>query len=274
MIYKGIGRDFASILASQGFNIIVISRTKEKVDRVSDELESEFQVKTGRIVIDLEHFPSDNFKPSKLLNDINNIIGNEKLRILVCNAGNSDLAVHFTDKTLERNISLMKLNMISTVSIIQTLIPRLVQDGKDERTKGGIITLSAITAFIGAPTFAVSAANKSFIRNFSLSIRAEFKDHLRVLVANPLAVRSNIVKNEHWNAIESIDFVNGVLKAFSKGDSESAGPPYHDVQAFYYRVFASQGFFNWFYYATLDENSRTLERKIDKRPLEEKLKLF
>lgn len=243
------------------------------MEKVCKELEQNNNIKTGYISIDLELFPSKEFSSELLVKKVEEIIGKDKLKLLVCNAGMSDLAVHFTDKPLERNLSLMKLNMFSTVALVQTLIPRLVKDSLEDKIKGGLITLSAVTSLIAAPTFAISAANKSFVRGFTRSLAYEFKDNLQVMVANPLAVSSGIVKEKMWNVYPADRFVSGILKSFSQGKEEACGTLFHDLQCYYYRVFATQSMFNWFYTIMLDENSRVLGRKIDKRPVVEKLGL-
>lgn len=48
----GIGKCYAQNLAAKGLNIALLSRSRQKLDRVGDELEKSYGVQTKRVVVD------------------------------------------------------------------------------------------------------------------------------------------------------------------------------------------------------------------------------
>lgn len=241
--------------------------------KVCAELSSFYNVQTNYLVVDLSHFPSNQLTANKFEKIIEDTLGNDNLSLVMCNAGMSDLARHFTDISLERNIDLMNLNMTANITIIQTLLPFMIKSYLKTNIKSGLMITSALTGFLPIPTFALSTANKMFLRQFVESIRYEFREYIKVMVSNPIAVESNILKGKHIDAITPTCFTKGVLDDFSKGFQTSSGILRHDFELFCYKYLIPSFIVPKMYFYGMAYNSRLLERPVDTRPLEEKLQL-
>ena len=104
---KGLGKACAIALAEAGANLIIISRTKKDLDKVS-KIIKKFKVKCKSYVCDVTNY-----------NHIKSIINEQsRIDILINNAGNN-IPEHFT-KVKTRNMEyLVKVNTIATFNIAQ-----------------------------------------------------------------------------------------------------------------------------------------------------------
>ena len=104
---KGLGKACAIALAEAGANLIIISRTKKDLDKVS-KIIKKFKVKCKSYVCDVTNY-----------NHIKSIINEQsRIDILINNAGNN-IPEHFT-KVKTRNMEyLEKVNTIATFNIAQ-----------------------------------------------------------------------------------------------------------------------------------------------------------
>tara|TARA_B100000427_G_C15454678_1_gene571231 strand:+ start:350 stop:1117 length:768 start_codon:yes stop_codon:yes gene_type:complete len=136
---KGLGKACAIALAEAGANLIIISRTKKDLDKVS-KIIKKFKVKCKSYVCDVTNY-----------NHIKSII-NEQLRIdiLINNAGNN-IPEHFT-KVKTRNMEyLVKVNTIATFNIAQLCALKMIKSKNRKKIGGAIINMSSQMGHVGGP---------------------------------------------------------------------------------------------------------------------------
>lgn len=92
-----------------------------------------------------------------------------KLNILINNAGQG-LHGQFIDQPAEVIETMLRLNMSSVTSLTQDVATEMAEHGG-----GHILLVSSLTSFMPAPTYAVYATTKAYVRNFGEALHAELK---------------------------------------------------------------------------------------------------
>lgn len=207
---SGIGYGYAIALAKRGFNVILVARRKDRLEVLRKEVEA-----LGVEALVLERDLSDATPQAikKLVADM----GQRDIGVLVANAGISEIAYHFSDRSLERNTEMVHLNCLSLVLLMQELLPKLVN--RPTGLRSGVVTLGALNARIPMPQFALSAGTKAFIRQFSMVAGKTLDGSVDVLCAHPFAVQSEIVKVDAkscmgrlWTISTPEQFCEGTLR--------------------------------------------------------------
>ena len=136
---KGLGKACAIALAEAGANLIIISRTKKDLDKVS-KIIKKFKVKCKSYVCDVTNY-----------NHIKSIINEQsRIDILINNAGNN-IPEHFT-KVKTRNMEyLVKVNTIATFNIAQLCALKMIKSKNRKKIGGAIINMSSQMGHVGGP---------------------------------------------------------------------------------------------------------------------------
>ena len=136
---KGLGKACAIALAEAGANLIIISRTKKDLDKVS-KIIKKFKVKCKSYVCDVTNY-----------NHIKSIINEQsRIDILINNAGNN-IPEHFT-KVKTRNMEyLVKVNTIATFNIAQLCALKMIKSKNRKKLKEAIINMSSQMGHVGGP---------------------------------------------------------------------------------------------------------------------------
>ena len=150
----GIGLQYALQLAAKGFNIVLISRSEEKLRTLSREITVKFDVKTKIIVYDFTKV--DGYE------NISKELHNLDIGILVNNVGTNYGGPVLQGKNdLQKTFDIMAVNMFSCVGVSHAVIK-----GMCERKRGLMIHISSISAKINYPGANVYAATKIFMNKF------------------------------------------------------------------------------------------------------------
>ncbi|KAI4901923.1 hypothetical protein NFI96_015036, partial [Prochilodus magdalenae] len=162
----GIGKAYAQELASWGLNVVIISRSKEKLDRVAKDIE----LKTGAKVVTI----SADFTKDDIYEGIKENIQGLDVAILVNNVGILPTQIPCrlleTDHLEEKINQLINCNIKTMVKMCHIVLPGMV-----ERGRGIVLSVSSGIAKIPCPTYALYAATKVFVERFSQSLQAEYK---------------------------------------------------------------------------------------------------
>lgn len=176
---SGIGEALAYEYAAKDYIVVLGARNIEKLKAVQDKLHAmgkEVLVVRTDVSIeeDCKHLIAETIKK---YNGIN---------ILINNAGISMRAL-FKDVDLKVLKQLMDVNFWGTVFCTKYALPYLL------KSKGSVVGVVSIAAFIGLPARSGYAASKYAIRGFLDTLRVEnLKTGLHVLVAAPGYTSSNI----------------------------------------------------------------------------------
>ena len=163
---SGIGLTVSKYLAQAGAHVLLLARTKDKLDEVKAEIEAEGG-KASVFPCDLNDMESIDAVSKEILASVDHI------DILINNAGRSiRRAVHesidrFHD--FERN---KPLNYFGAVRLVLNLLPHMMQ-----RKDGQIINISSIGVLANATRFSAYVASKAALDAFSRCLSAEVHSH-------------------------------------------------------------------------------------------------
>ncbi len=180
---SGIGAEFARQLAAKQINLVLIARSEDKLQELALQLQSRHGIQTYAIAQDLT-IP-------RAGSTIFEKIQHQGLRIdlLVNNAGFGDYGT-FSDRPLEKQLSMIQLNVNVLVELTGLFLPAMKQRGE-----GGIINISSIAGFQPFPKMSVYAATKAFVLNFTEALWAENKETgIKILAVCPGPTESQFFK--------------------------------------------------------------------------------
>ncbi len=161
---SGIGRELVNCFAKDGYNVILVSRVQEELERIASEVSSVYGIEAIAIASDLMEENAakelyENVKSRGL-----------KVDILVNDAGQGVYG-EFVDTDLERELKIIHLNINSLVVLTKLFLKDMVANGS-----GKILQLASVVSKAPSPLMAVYAGTKAFVYNFTQSLINELKD--------------------------------------------------------------------------------------------------
>jgi NAD(P)-dependent dehydrogenase (short-subunit alcohol dehydrogenase family) len=188
---SGIGRATAELAGRHGAKVLLVSRTKEKLN----ELKGEIEAGGGRAYV----YPTD-------LSDLDEC--EAMVRKVLADHGSVDILVNNAGRSIRRSIEAsydrfhdfqrtMQLNYFGAVKLILAVLP-----GMRQRKRGHIINISSIGTQAYPPRFGAYVASKSALAALSRCIGPEVADdgvavtniHMP-LVRTPMIAPTGIYKN-------------------------------------------------------------------------------
>ena len=199
---KGLGKACAIALAEAGAKVIILSRTKSDLDKVSKIIK---KTKGSS-----KSFVCDVTKP----NEFNKILKKiTRLDILVNNAGNNR-PEHFTKVKQENMNYLTNLNMKAAFNIAQLCSQKMVKAKNRKKIGGSIIHMSSQLGKVGCEGRNVYNMNKFGIEGLARGMAVELAEYgIRVNTVCPTFVETPMVKKFFKNK----KFKNQVLKNIPLG---------------------------------------------------------
>ncbi|SEN69805.1 SDR family oxidoreductase [Paenibacillus sp. OK076] len=176
---SGIGEAYARELAARGSHVIVVARSKDKLELLAKDLKATYGVNTYPLVSDLSKLGA----AEELAEKVKEL--GLKVNILINNAGFGTDG-RFEETSMERYREMVDLNITSLMDMTAQFLPYM-QHHKD----GIIVNVSSFLAFYPFPYMGAYAATKAFVLSFSESLWAENK-HLgiRVMALCPGATKT------------------------------------------------------------------------------------
>jgi uncharacterized protein len=180
---SGIGEAYAERLAGDGWDVMVLARSGERLSELAARLNQAHGVSVQAVQADLS-------RPGEI-ERIGGQIGAMPVDMLVNNAGLGRY-MPFTDLAAAQAAELVDLNVLAPVLLTRAVLPGMLA-----RSRGTIINIASLLAFSGAvqipflPKRVVYASTKSFLVTFSQALAAEVGDRgVQVQVVCPGMVRS------------------------------------------------------------------------------------
>ncbi len=158
---SGIGRELAKCFAADGCRLILVSRKRNALQELAEELHRAHGTQS-------EVLPADLAEPGAPLRIFEHLQNNgTKADVLVNNAG---FGAHgpFVSLPLERQLEMVQVNVTALVHLSRLFLPGMVQ-----RKRGGILNVASTAAFQPGPGLAVYYATKAFVLSFSEAISEE-----------------------------------------------------------------------------------------------------
>jgi short-subunit dehydrogenase len=160
---KGLGKHFARALAARKQNVILVARSKDKLEALASELRNAHGILAESLEFDLAS-PGAGLQLAQKLRD-----HDFQVEWLVNNAGFGERG-EFLDLSLERQLQMIHLHNTAVVELTYQLLPAMIEAGR-----GGIINVSSLAGFQPVPYAAMYSATKSFLTTFSMALREELR---------------------------------------------------------------------------------------------------
>lgn len=193
---EGIGLELTRLFAADKHNLIIAARKEEKLKKVKEEIEKEFNVKVKTISCNLS---ADNSceKICEFVDKNNLVVDN-----LINNAGVGCFG-YFNELDVKKQEELIKINVLALTDLTNHFLKEMI-----ERRSGGILNVASTAAFSAGPKMSTYYASKAFVLSLTEAIHEEAKQYgVKVSCLCPGAVKTgfqkkaNIVKNEKAEAL-------------------------------------------------------------------------
>ena len=159
---EGIGRVFATKLAEQGDNLIVVARNRERLESLAADLSGRHGVSVQVLTQDLGVAGS-----AKAVFDACSRWPVDKL---VNNAGIEVPLRPFQESDAAAITAMLQLNIIALTELTRHFLPQIIASG------GAIVNVASHAAFQPVPYMAAYSASKSYVLHFSEALHAELSD--------------------------------------------------------------------------------------------------
>lgn len=185
---SGMGLDMAKYLLKLGYDVIAVSKNKNKLKDVYKDYDN---VK----LIDLDLTKKNNcIKLYDMLKD-------ENIDILINNAGFGD-AGNFSETSLDKELDMIDLNIRAYHILTKLFLKDFIK-----RDYGRILNVASMAGFMPGPYMATYYATKSYVVNLSLAIYEELKrdkSNVKISVFCPGPVKTNFdrVANVKFNMMQ------------------------------------------------------------------------
>lgn len=183
---SGIGYQMALYLDELGYDLILVSRDKEKLQQMQNKLKNEPKI----IVADLSI--------ESKVKEVYVLCKNENIDILINNAGFGDFG-KFDETDLTKEMEMLDLN----IKAVHILTKMFLKDMK-KRDSGYILNVASSAAFVPGPLMATYYSTKAYVLRLTTSIYEELRrDKSNVVVSclcpGPVATNFNKVAGVNFS---------------------------------------------------------------------------
>lgn len=159
----GIGAAIAEELATLGTDLVVVARSKDRLDELADRLRTDHGVGVEVLSADLLDPDERALVEDRLRSD------DAPVDLLVNNAGVGQSGP-FLDSDADRAEQQIALNAVVLTRLTSVVLPRLVAAGA-----GGVLNISSVGGFQPVPHLAVYAATKAYVTSFTEALHEELR---------------------------------------------------------------------------------------------------
>lgn len=158
---SGIGYELAKLFARDGYNLVLVARNKDPLERVAGQLTHAYGVMVKTILKDLSRPES----PNELYDELKR--ESIEIDLLVNNAGFGTYGF-FSETDLDTELAMMHLNIVSLTHLTKLFVKPML--GK---RKGRVLNVASTAAFQPGPLMSVYYATKAYVLLFSEALANE-----------------------------------------------------------------------------------------------------
>ena len=183
---SGIGLDMARYLATKKYELILVARDKEKLEKIQESLPTKVTI----VVADLSN--------EQKVKELYVLIKKENIDILINNAG-FGIFGDFTETDLNKELEMIDVN-IRAVHILT----KFVLKDMEKKGSGYILNVASSAAFQPGPLMSTYYATKSYVYQLSEALNYEQKKkktgvQVSVLCPGPVDTNFNNVAGVHFS---------------------------------------------------------------------------
>jgi short-subunit dehydrogenase len=232
----GIGEEFCIQLGKLGFNIVLVSRSKAKLEESENRVKKAFpNIKTKTVAADF----SEPVTP-KFYQDIKEQVKGLDISIIVNNAGIA-MFKFFEQVNPQEMKDMIQTNCCAPAMLTHTFINDLLK----RRNRSAVINIASIASLSPISYQGGYSATKVFLRFFTYSLHDNFKHKIDVLGVNPGFVETKMIDGADGDYVcTPQDTVKGSLRDLGY-DIETNAYIVHSVLAFLVELLYNQAHFIW-----------------------------
>src|SRR5208282_5072060 len=159
----GIGLEFSRIFASEGYNLVLVARSADRLRQLASELEKNHGTRSLILATDLTEPGASAYVQEQTTR------AGIEVDVLVNNAGFGQYG-KFAENDLEECLRQIQLNVTTLTHLTRLYLPAMF-----ERKSGRILNVASTAAFQPGPLMAVYYATKAYVLHFSEAIANELQ---------------------------------------------------------------------------------------------------
>ncbi|HLL52356.1 MAG TPA: SDR family oxidoreductase [Myxococcaceae bacterium] len=158
---SGIGLELAKVFAQEGYDLVLVARSKGKLSDLGAELSKAHGIDAQVIAADL----ADPASVETIAKELE--ARGTKVTALVNNAGYASYGP-FAEVSPKEQLDMIQVNVVALTALSRRLLPGML-----ERRQGQILNVASTAAFQPGPLMAVYYATKSFVLSLSEALADE-----------------------------------------------------------------------------------------------------
>lgn len=180
---SGIGLEFASLFAKDGYHLVLNARNETKLKEIAEQLKADYDATVTIAAKDLSLPDSAEELTSELL------AAGIEVDVLINNAGFAAYG-SFDETSWKEEKDMIQVNIMALTALTKHLLPGMIK-----RNSGKILNVASTAAFQPGPLMAVYYATKAYVLSFSEAINYELrKTNVSVTALCPGATATNFEK--------------------------------------------------------------------------------
>ena len=212
---SGIGAEFAHQLAGRRYDLILVARRKDRLEKLAAELAAAHGVHAETLAADLT-------ADAELKTVEQRIAQDGGIDVLVNNAG-FGVGGRFWETAIEAQNSLHRLHIMATMRLTHAALPAMTA-----RNSGAVINVSSVAAFVPAAISSTYGSTKAWINAFTEGLYLELKNSRSAVKVQALCpgftysefhdvahMDRNVIPKQMWMAAK--DVVAASLHGLDRG---------------------------------------------------------
>lgn len=158
----GIGLDLVRLFAEDGFDLVLVARSAQKLQDLCAELGTKHQIKCKALPADL----ADPKSPG----EIAAVLDEDRidLDVLVNNAGYGMFGRFDSETDTKLELEMIQVNVVALTHLTKLILPGMVKRGR-----GRVLNVASTAAFLPGPLMAVYYATKAYVLSISEALANE-----------------------------------------------------------------------------------------------------
>lgn len=244
----GIGYELSKLFAADGYNLILVARSGDKLKQIAEELAKAHHISVTPLAKDL----SDPKAAAEIFDAVE--AKDIQVDVLVNNAG-FGLQGAFASADWDETLQMLQLNIVALTTLTRLFLPGMLA-----RQSGRILNIGSTGSFAPVPLMAVYGATKAFVLSFSEALAEELRGSGVTVTA--LCPGVTYTGFQERAGVANI----GLVQLGGMSAADVAGIGYRAMQRG--RAVVVAGFFNWLMAFSIRFTPRVLVRQLSKRMME------